>query len=84
MGIQGWSEDGRAGRRWTVAVAAPGPIPEQTVALLVPQTDYRLSCDGVARGVLRSDAGKLTLRPEVAGAGEHSFELRPAAAGEIE
>ena len=84
VSIQSWSDDPAVGRRLTVAAGAPGAIPEQTLSMYTPDTDFRLSRDGAPQGLLRSDAnGELILRQEEEeGMCLRSFDLQPAGAPE--
>ena len=81
VSIQSWSDDPAVGRSWAVAAGTAGAVPEQTLCLLAPDTDFRLSRDGATEGLLRSDAnGELILRQEEEGMRLRSFELQPVGA----
>lgn len=78
VNIQSWSDDPAGRRSWTVAGGTLGAIHEQTLSLLTPDTDFRLTGDGGVQVLLRSDPnGQLLLRQQVDGARLHLFDLRP-------
>ena len=83
VSIQTWSDDPTVGRGWTVVGRTIGAILEQTLALLAPDTDFRLRRDGVDQVLVRSDPqGRLVLRQHVDGTRPQWFELRPVKAQE--